>query len=409
MSQEPWSNPSRIRHIWRMSAPDTAPSYDALLTDLKQVRRLGAGRLRRQELSALRRIAVLLDLCDADDAEPAPLVDALRRAVDQMGGGVEQDATEYVLGLARGTGTWKTAQRRAKAADLFVVQPETFRKNYETVLLEQVAEHLLGLLHDQHLRAARVEMAERRHPADSRLAVQWVERFEAYYRIWTPVYALAADLEAALTTYLDEPSNHLPWDPESDIPYDPVGQARGYARSALYDYARFQLELKRFKTVHGGLWLASDANTEQQIADAVYRIGWHNDLNDEDDSWLRRMLADARYEETEHFWNVIQAFPQGLHIHNLWQAMVEKGIRLTTEEEKRHSQAWCTIQACHDYTDLIDEDWTRIADWYKPGQISTLEAAGNSSKLYQSHVRNIRIHAEASSPAGNITANTANT
>ncbi|RNI17028.1 hypothetical protein [Flexivirga caeni] len=349
-----------------MGAQSTAPTYGALLVDLKQVRRLGAGRLRRQELPALRRVAVLLDLCDNGDSEPAPIVDVLRQAVDQMGGGVEQDATEYILGLPDGAGLWTLGRRRSKAASLFTVQPETFRKNYETEFLEQVAEHLLGLLHDQHLRVARVEMAERRHPADSRLAVQWVERFEAYYRIWTPVYALAADLEAALATYQEGPSEHLPWDPDSEQEYQPYWQARGYARSALYDYAQFQLELKRFKSVHGGLWLASDAQTEQDIADAVYRIGWHNDLNDEDDSWLRRMLADTRYEEPEQFWNVIQAFPHGIHIHDLWQRMVEKSASLTSDEEKLRSQAWCTSRACHDYTRMVDEDWTRIADWYKP-------------------------------------------
>lgn len=360
----------------------TAPTYDALLANLKQVRHVGAGRLRREKLPALRQMAVLLDLCDPDDTEPAPLVDALRRAVDGLGGGVEQDAAEYILGLTRGSSLWRTSERRGEAAKLLTVQPETFRKNYEAPLLEQVAEQLLGLLHDAHLRVARVEMVERRHPADSRLAVQWVERFEAYYRIWTPVYSLAANLEAAIDTYAEKPSEHLPWDPDSEQAYQPYWQARGYARSALYNYARFQLELKRFMSSHGGLWLASDAQTEQDIADAVYRIGWHNDLNDEDDSWLRRMLADARREETEHFWNVVQAFSQGIHIHDLWQRMVEKGIGLTTDEEKQSSQARLTIQACRDYTRLVDQDWVRIADWYKPGLAPRREVVSGRS-LYQ--------------------------
>jgi hypothetical protein len=119
---------------------------------------------------------------------------------------------------------------------------------------------------------------EHRHPADSRLAVQWVERFEAYYRIWTPAYALAANLEAAVKTRRDEPAEHLPWDPDSAEPYDPLDQADGYGRYALYAYAQFQLEVKKFMTRHGGLWLLSDVDVEQQVADAVYRIGWHNRL-----------------------------------------------------------------------------------------------------------------------------------
>lgn len=94
---------------------------------------------------------------------------------------------------------------------------------------------------------------EQRHPADSRLAVQWVERFEAYYRIWTPAYALGANLEAAIKTRRDEPADHLPWDPNSAEPYDPEDQADGYGRYALYAYAQFQLEVKKFMTRHGGL------------------------------------------------------------------------------------------------------------------------------------------------------------
>jgi hypothetical protein len=228
-------------------------------------------------------------------------------------------------------------------------------------------------------------MEQRRHPADSRLAVQWVERFEAYYRIWTPAYALGENLQAALDTYLEEPSDHLPWDPDSAVAYDPVRQARGYARSALYNLAQFHLELKRFMSKHGGLWLLSDADVEQNVADAVYRIGWHNSLNDEDESFLRRHLADSRHEETEHFWNVIQGFPQGLRIHDRWQDMVRDGVGLTTDKQKVASQVWLTIAACRDYVRIIDEDWLRIADWYRPG--ITPDRRVNGARLYDDLLR----------------------
>jgi hypothetical protein len=278
-----------------------------------------------------------------------------------------QETAEYSLGLYPGTALWKNSDRRRAAAEQFGTGVDNFRKNYENSVLSQIAEAILVLCQEGRLRAANVEMQHQRHPADSRLAVQWIERFEAYYRIWTPAFALAADLEAAVDTYLEEPTEHPPWAPDSDIPYDRDAQARGYGRSALYRLTEFWLEMRRFMHRHGGMWLFSDPQVEDDVADATYRIGWHNSLSDRDESFLRRHLADSRHEEPAQFWDIIQAFSQGNDIDKNWQQMILEAALCTTEEQKAGSQAWLTIQACKDYCDLIDQDWVRIADWYRPG------------------------------------------
>lgn len=351
------------------------PSHAALLEDLVKVRSAGIGKLRSTRTPALRQVALLLDLCDPGDEEPAPIVALLRQAVAGLGGGTEQEIAEYALGLVPGTALWRPGQRLGKAAGLADVSVDAFRKEPLKEVLSYVAELILGLCHDAELRRANVEMTARRHPADSRLAVQWVERFEAYYRVWTPAYALAADLEAALEVYTHEPADHLPWDPDSDEPYMPEMEARGYARSALYWYTRFLLEVKRFTTSKGGMWLASSVETEEAISDAVYRIGWHNDFNDDDDSWLRRHLADSRREEVDHFTDVILAFPRGVRLHEQWQRLVAAGVDVP-EDKRDGSQVWLAIQACHDYTRLVDEDWLRIADWYRPGTVPRSKVSG---------------------------------
>jgi hypothetical protein len=361
------------------------PSYEELVGDLHKVRERGIGRLRGLDVPALGNVARIVASTDIDGTEPAAITAVLRSAVDTLGGGSLQESAEYLLGLYPGTALWNGKMRRDEAAQLFGLVGESFRKKPEKALLGQIAEAVLASCHDANLRQVRLDMEQRRHPADSRLAVQWVERFEAYYRIWTPAYALGENLQAALDTYLEEPSDHLPWDPDSAVAYDPVRQARGYARSALYNLAQFHLELKRFMSKHGGLWLLSDADVEQNVADAVYRIGWHNSLNDEDESFLRRHLADSRHEETEHFWNVIQGFPQGLRIHDRWQDMVRDGVGLTTDKQKVASQVWLTIAACRDYVRIIDEDWLRIADWYRPG--ITPDRRVNGARLYDDLLR----------------------
>jgi hypothetical protein len=233
-------------------------------------------------------------------------------------------------------------------------------------VIEQTAEGVLGLTREAAMRRANVQM-QKRHPADSRLAVAWVERFEAYFRIWTPVYALAADLEASLEHYRAEPADHLPWDPDSDQPYDPLHEARGYARSALYRYAQFLLEVKRFMARHGGMWLFSDSNRETEISDMIYRIGWHNPINEENDSWLRRALATSQLEEAQPFYGHLKASTQGEVIHNIWQKFVRDGHETNTAGNTAGSQVHSTIDACNEYVAALDQEWIQIADWYAHG------------------------------------------
>jgi hypothetical protein len=297
------------------------PSYEALLEDIRTVREKGLAHLRRYRVPALQAASQVCDLATSSEQQPAAIEKLLRLAVESLGGGTAADAAEYSLGLTQGTKLWPSGERRKAAAKLYGLSVDRFRKAYEPTLFEQLAEGILTACHDKELRQTRLHM-EHRHPADSRLAVQWVERFEAYYRIWTPAYALAANLEAAIKTRRDEPADHLPWDPDSTEPYDPLDQADGYGRYALYAYAQFRLELKKFMTRHGGLWLLSDVDTEQQVADAVYRIGWHNPLNEDDDSWLRRFLADARHEEPQHFAQMLKATNIGSLTLQEWQEYV---------------------------------------------------------------------------------------
>lgn len=363
------------------------PSYEALLEDIQTVREKGLGRLRHYRVPALQAASQVCDLATSDQQQPAAIEKLLRLAVESLGGGREGDAAEYSLGLAQGTKLWSSGERRKAAAKVYELSVDRYRKAYEPQLFEQLAEAVLAACHDKELRQARLQM-EHRHPADSRLAVQWVERFEAYYRIWTPAYALAANLEAAIKTRRDEPAEHLPWDPDSAEPYDPLDQADGYGRYALYAYAQFQLEVKKFMTRHGGLWLLSDVDVEQQVADAVYRIGWHNPMNEDDDSWLRRFLADSRHEEPQHFAQMLKATNIGSVTLLEWQEYVASCQCADLERGDAGCQVHATIRACRDYCDLIDADWLKIADWYRPG--STPRRGVTGAMLYDEVVQRRR-------------------
>lgn len=360
------------------------PSFDALVRDIGLVRENGLTALRRIKVPALRHAVVEADLEeDLASVGPAAIEQLLRLAVDTLGGGLEQESTEILLGLAPGTKMAAASERRRLAAKRIERHLDTFRKVQEKEYVEQVAEGVLAMSRDARMRRTHHQM-QRRHPADSRLAVAWVERFEAYYRIWTPAYALGADLYAALVSAREQPQVGLPWDPESPYNFDPDAESRAYALSALYRYAQFNLELKRFMNLRGGLWLFSDTTIEQQVADAVYRIGWHNDLNADEDSWLRRMLADSRYEEMEAFKQITRATDIGQRIEGDWLRFIARCDCADIDSGHEHCQVHSTIRATEDYCRLVDEDWIRIADWYRPGSQPGRGVSG--AELYRKQI-----------------------
>lgn len=69
----------------------------------------------------------------------------LRLAVDRLGGGSLQEAAEYTLGTAPGTRDWPGADRRRRAAGVYGVSVERFRKYQEGVVLGQIAEQIVRL------------------------------------------------------------------------------------------------------------------------------------------------------------------------------------------------------------------------------------------------------------------------
>ncbi len=134
-------------------------------------------------------------------------------------------------------------------------------------------------------------------------------------------------------------------------------------------------------TRHGGLWLLSDVDVEQQVADAVYRIGWHNPLNEDDDSWLRRFLADSRHEEPQHFAHMLKATNIGSVTLVEWQEYIASCHCPDLANGDDGCQVHATIRACHDYCELIDAETWRFgrctigdARWSRPRYKATIKS-----------------------------------
>ncbi|QGV77440.1 hypothetical protein [Streptomyces ficellus] len=146
--------------------PPHLPEHGSVLAEVRKVRRAGVVRLRELHVPELARIARKFTASAATTPAPAPVtapapVDAgggverlLRAAVSRVGGGTLQTAAEYSLGLAQGTRDWPAADRRRRAAQVYGVSVERFRKHHELMVLGQIAEQLLGLA-GQHGEAGR--------------------------------------------------------------------------------------------------------------------------------------------------------------------------------------------------------------------------------------------------------------
>ncbi|MEU7579331.1 hypothetical protein AB0B50_17205 [Streptomyces sp. NPDC041068] len=127
-----------------MSAPPRLPDYGSVLEEVRKVRRAGVVRLREIDTPELRRIADELHGSDGELSGGA-VERLLRTAVFGIGGGSLQTAAEYTLGLAQGTRDWPPADRRRRAAQVYGVSVERFRKHHELMVLGQIAEQVVAL------------------------------------------------------------------------------------------------------------------------------------------------------------------------------------------------------------------------------------------------------------------------
>lgn len=352
-----------------------------MISDLYRLREGGLSKLPSLEVPELDRVTALI-MPDPKINRKARIEAVLRLAVEELGGGDYGESGALTFGLIEGTKAQSSATRRRNAAAAIEKSSDQFRKEYEPSLIEDIVDNLLALESRQEMRDAWALM-ELRHPADSRLAVNWVERFESYNRLWTPIYALGADLTAARSTLLEagRPYDRAPGTLGSnDAGYTQEEQADGYAKFALFRYAWYQWELQQFMVRHGGLWLFSSGEAEVAASDAVYQIGWHvTPLNERDDSWLRQAIETSPGHEMHPFLTNLTKTKFGrttfqewrewvLSCSCKWQESDNDAIYFPTPESDDGIAPGCEVHqvvlACNNYCDLIDREWRKIADWY---------------------------------------------
>ena len=135
--------------------------------------------------------------------------------------------------------------------------------------------------------------------------------------------------------------------------------------SLSWHWAAFLTALVRFVDEQGGLWLLADADSEIAAADAIYKVQFYVPLGEADNSWLRTLLSDTPHEELDGFGDrLVDAGERWRELMGVWLAWAGQCAKRDDATDCACSlHAW--LEAAGQFMRLIDEDWYRIADYYR--------------------------------------------
>jgi len=142
-----------------MSGEIWAPSHDGLVEELRLLRERGLIAIRGLTLPHLSAATRLAGESLEEEPTPVEMERVLRDAVDKLGGGDLQRSAEYAFGTPPGMRGTPAVVRRRRAAEVYGVTPERFRKAQERLLISQLADMILDLSSHQRGHAIVGELA----------------------------------------------------------------------------------------------------------------------------------------------------------------------------------------------------------------------------------------------------------
>jgi len=221
----------------------------------------------------------------------------------------------------------------------------------EDRILSTVAYSIVEWEQSTRLRQAHGRL-ERRQPVEASLAVDWLDHFRHYYRIWTDLSGLRNDFSAFLVRHQEHPDEDA---------------VEVYGPSSLHYFTRFLAHLEQFVSQEGGLWLFSSPDTEVAVSDTVYEMGFHPPADDLEQSWLRTELHAAAGEEKHPFIERLQNQPKGrafLARWNEWLRSCADDPDCVPDDPAKRCDVHRVTALCGFYLEVVEREWNVICDWY---------------------------------------------
>lgn len=327
------------------------PSPAELAAELASLLRTGVTTERLRHCPAILRLAVTRAKAASEQTDDLAVaaITLIREATTRVDDGAN-GPTASLLGLAAGTRGSLLKERRRWAAEAIHVSPEHLRKDREPLLLEAVADELYAA--DSAFRLRHRHRTEpERPPEQSGLGVDWLEQHRSYRRIWTPLSGMRNDLYV-LRRYLAAEHEDQP-------------AIADRLCNITWHWTRFLVALERFVQEEGGLWLLADMGSEVAAADAIYKVQFYVPLGEADCSWLRTLLAETPHGELNGFTDrLIAAGDRRRELMAAWVAWAR-----ACDDHSESSDCICPLhawfRAAEQFIRLIDEDWYRVADYYR--------------------------------------------
>lgn len=282
------------------------------------------------------------------------------------GAGDERDegtAALYLLALMPGTASQPLQERKPRAAAALHIQPGTLdqtrpgRMTYRERVIEAVADALVAQQTSYRLEQAARAQQERRSAAQSALGIDWIARFEDYYRVWDPVVSLKDRLQAALAAARgkhEKPRHRLS---------PPQPYAEYLALCALYDFVSYLAGVDEFIKQRGGLWILPHAIAEQAVADSAFVVADAAPFNLIQQSELlaaHRAVPDrhALIERLEGD-SDLRPFATG------WSDWLASCSCELSNPQPQQCSVHEVIAAAGTICKTLDQQWDELADWYE--------------------------------------------
>jgi hypothetical protein len=323
-------------------SPDSGPipTAEELVVELDAlVRRRGAPQL--QDCRSLLTLSCIASRSaeDSPHVGAAALTDLLPQVAARLRDPPRSKAALALLSLDGPLVRASPGTRRQAAANaLGMKQAESFRRRHEQPLLADLGAAFVAVENAYRVRSRRSD------------EIDWLLRFESYYRIYTPIAGLRGDLLVLLRTQRERPD-------EFDYLIAQLG-------SSLWFYARLLRQLERFVDEHGGLWLFSDSDVETDVANAVQHLLRHPDRTQHDDSWLRLALGATPAQDLDPFLERLVADARGAAILESWVAWC-RSCACPAGPPLRDCEVHAVLEACQTYIEVLDRETVQLGQPYR--------------------------------------------